>query len=389
VAGATSTGVNTNAASTINTGSGGASAISSGVGGISIAGTTSTAQGTKAGTSGGGRAGAKAAAGKGGAAGAAGAAEEKCTKIPPSSSDCDAPLAPGDDRKCSITIGTAQRSYYMYAPPTYNPCKPTALIVDCHGASETAEQQAGLDNQFMGNLYPGKGSGWRLEADTKGGGFIVLNPQGISNVWNTANNDPQFFLDIIAHTKKVANIDEKKVYMTGISNGSMITYQTVCPNTEIFAGISPHSAGVSCDSIKKPIPVISFDASPDFAYQGTVDASANMVKLNKCTGTENPAWLTIDSNYKEPVCRNDSYDTEPKLVPCSSIKETSLGPIKPTVCRRTDKCEGGVSVVFCEVAPSTRNGAASAATDAHIIYGNATSLNTPSVAWRFFKSFWK
>jgi hypothetical protein len=30
--------------------------------------------------------------------------------------------------------------------------------------------------------YPGIGSGWRLEADTPEGGFIVVTPQGIDNV---------------------------------------------------------------------------------------------------------------------------------------------------------------------------------------------------------------
>jgi poly(3-hydroxybutyrate) depolymerase len=405
MAGAAATVASTAGASAVTAAAAGTSApaIAAGAGGSKAAGGTSAAAAGATSKAGSGAAGAAGtadaaghtggAAGKGNAgasagnAGAAGSDEpEKCDKIPPSSKDCDAPLAPGDDRKCTIDTN---RSYYMYAPPTYNPCKASALVVDCHGATETAEQHAGLDPNFMGESYPGKGSGWRLEADTAGGGFIVATPQGINNLWNTSNNDPKFFLDLIDHIKKVANIDAKKVYMTGISNGSMITYQTVCPNTEVFAGISPHSAGVNCDSIKKPIPVISFDAEPDFAYQGTVDASANMVKLNKCTGAENKTWLTIDSKTTDTVCRNDPYDTNPKLVPCNTIKSTSLGTgIKPTVCRRTDGCEGGVAVVFCEVAPSTRNGAASAATDAHIIYGNATSLNTPSVAWRFFKSFW-
>jgi hypothetical protein len=35
------------------------------------------------------------------------------------------------------------------------------------------------------------------------------------------------------------------------------------------------------------------------------------------------------------------------------------------------------------------HGMSNAALDAHIIYENATYLNTPSLAWRFFKSFWK
>jgi hypothetical protein len=44
--------------------------------------------------------------------------------------------------------------------------------------------------------------------------------------------------------------------------------------------------------------------------------------------------------------------------------------------------------VFCKVAAGTMHGASNAAIDGHIIYENASNLNTPSVAWRFFKSLW-
>jgi poly(3-hydroxybutyrate) depolymerase len=330
-------------------------------------------------------------------AGESDAAVATCDKIPPSSMDCAQPLAPGDARKCMITVGLNQRSYYLYAPPTYDPCTPTALVIDCHGAMETAEAQAGIVTlhtavTLNGNLdYPGIGSGWRLEADTPGGGFIVVTPQGIDNVWTSTNDDPQFFLDIVSETKKIANIAADKVYMSGISNGSIISYETACQHTDVFSGIAAHSAGENCTSIGKPIPVISFDAEPDFAYTTTVDASDTMVSLDQCTGAVNANWLTIDSNTTDAVCRNDPFDTDPTLVPCNSITKTSItaSGIEPTVCKRWDGCKDGVAVVFCDVAPSTLHGPDNASVDAHILYGNATSLNTPSVAWRFFKSFWK
>ena len=208
-----------------------------------------------------------------------------CDKVPPSSKDCKLPLAPGDDRKCALRVSLNQRSYYLYAPKSYDPCKPTALIIDCHGAMETAEAQAGIDTLHIAETsngpleYPGIGSGWRLEADTPEGGFIVVTPQGIGNVWTTSNGDSRFFLDIVAATKKIANIAPDKVYMTGISNGSIISFQTACANTDVFSGIAAFSAGQNCSRIGKPIPVISFDAEPDFAYATTVSASDTMVRL--------------------------------------------------------------------------------------------------------------
>jgi poly(3-hydroxybutyrate) depolymerase len=337
------------------------------------------------------------AGGSGGAGGAGGAPMQTCDKIPPASQDCKAPLAPGDARKCALTVSLQQRSYYLYAPKTYDPCKPTALIIDCHGAMETAEAQAGIDTLHIAQTsngpleYPGIGSGWRLEADTPDGGFIVVTPQGIDNVWTTLNSDPQFFLDIVTATKKIANIAPDKVYMSGISNGSIISFQTACEHTDVFSGIAAFSAGQNCSRLGKPIPVISFDAEPDFAYATTVDATDTIVRLNQCKAAVDPDWLTIDTSTTDNVCRNDPFDKNPTLVPCNSIKMTSItkSGIEPTVCKRWDNCNGGVAVAFCDVAPSTLHGPDNASVDAHILYGNATSLNMPSVAWRFFKSFWK
>ena len=63
-------------------------------------------------------------------------------------------------------------------------------------------------------------------------------------------------------------------------------------------------------------------------------------------------------------------------------------PPKPTTCQIWDQCDEGTQVVFCKVAPGTAHGTANATLDAHVLYENASHLNTPSVAWRFFKSLW-
>ena len=60
-----------------------------------------------------------------------------CTKVVTSSMDCSAPLAPGDYKTC--TLGS--RQYLLYAPKNLNVCEPTALVIDAHGATQTAPSQ--------------------------------------------------------------------------------------------------------------------------------------------------------------------------------------------------------------------------------------------------------
>lgn len=290
--------------------------------------------------------------------------------------ECDQTLTPGDDRRCTV----GRNTFYVYAPPSYDPSQPTALIVDAHGIKETAEEQAGLDSEFCtGRLcWPGKGSGWRLEADTPGGGFIVLTPQGSNSIWN--RNEENFILEAVAHVKTIANIDPERVYISGISNGAALTYWVGCPNTDVFSGMAPVSGGGQCESIDRALPVIIFDAEADFFYDNSIKSAENMAALNNCS--RGPIeWLTIDKSVDEAICRDDPYATDPKLVPCSAIRPA----IEPTVCKRWDKCDRGVEVVFCEVTPGDLHGERNESTDAHVLYGNASHLNLPSLAWRFFK----
>jgi len=294
--------------------------------------------------------------------------------VTPSGTDCDSPIQAGQDLKCR----EGNRSYYLYASKNYDASQPTALIVDAHGAQSNAEQEAGLvDDYCAGDIcLGGGGSGWRLEADMPGNNFVVLTPQGEQERW--LPSDRNFIMDAVAHAKTIANVD--KVFMSGVSNGGLLSYWTGCPNAGEFDGLAPIVGGSSCSSISEPMPVISFDAQPDFAYITTQSASDKMVDLNNCRTGPVP-YLTIDRNYDEPVCRDDAFGPDPKLVPCSSISPA----IEPTICKKWTNCDGGVEVVFCDVAPNHKPGEAATALEAHILVANSTHLNLPSIAWRFFK----
>jgi poly(3-hydroxybutyrate) depolymerase len=365
----------------VASGTGGGAATNKAPAGTGGAGTGAPAAGGSGGAaSGTGGVAAPTAMGTGGGTGGATSTtpDETCSMTLPSSKDCSAKLAPGDRRSCMLGM----RQYELYAGKTLNLCKPTALVIDAHGATETAVQQAGEMEFCAGTLcWKGLGSGWKAEADTPGGGFIVVFPQGVNNVWDTTDAD--FMVQLVAEVQKVANIDPKKVYISGISNGGALTYWAGCPHSDLFHGMAPHAGGANCTSLARPIPVIHFDDMPDFAYQGSVDATNTVVMLNHCKGDPKP-WLTIDKMYKEAVCRSAKEDVAAKLIPCTEV--TAM--IEPTTCKVWDQCDGNVQVVFCEVAANTEHGASNASTDGHIIYENNTLLNTPSVAWRFFKQFW-
>jgi poly(3-hydroxybutyrate) depolymerase len=306
-----------------------------------------------------------------------------CTKVITPSMDCSAPLAPGDYKTC--TLGS--RQYLLYAPKNLNVCEPTALVIDAHGATQSSPSQLfGMPAFCTGTTcWNGPGSGWRLEAEAPGGGFVLVTPVSATsaNTWDTTS-DPAFMVQIVGAIKQIAMIDPTKVYMTGISNGAQLSYATGCMNPDVFSGISPNSGGTlggtECNMISKPLADIQFDDTPDFAFSDSQSSVTNLAKVDNCKSGPT-AWKTFDSTTTDPVCLKNPDDNATTLVPCNSI----MPAVQPTTCQLWDQCDGGVRVVFCTVAAGTLHGAANAAIDGHIIYENSTNLNTPSVAWRFFK----
>jgi poly(3-hydroxybutyrate) depolymerase len=309
-----------------------------------------------------------------------------CTKVVTSSMDCTAPLAPGDSKTCML----GSRQYLLYAPKNLNVCQPTALVIDAHGATQSAPSQLLGKPAFCTGTtcWNGPGSGWRLEAEQPGGGFVLVTPSSATsaNTWDTTS-DPMFMAQIVSAIEKVAMIDPKRVYMTGISNGAELSYATGCMSPDIFSGISPNSGGTLggtfCNMLSKPLADIQFDDMPDFAFSDSQSSVTNLAKVDNCKNGPT-AWKTFDSTTTDPVCLKNPDDNATTIVPCNSITPA----VKPTTCQLWDQCDGGVRVVFCTVAAGTLHGSANAAIDGHIIYENSTNLNTPSVAWRFFQGIY-
>jgi hypothetical protein len=141
-----------------------------------------------------------------------------------------------------------------------------------------------------------------------------------ANTWD-ATTDPPVMMQIIDAVKKVADIDPKKIYMSGISNGAALSYWTACANPGVFAGIAPNSGGVlggaQCNSLSSPQSDIQFDDQPDFAFNDSQSTVTNMAATDHCK--EGPKdWKTIDSTTTDPICLLDPDNNATTLVPCNS-----------------------------------------------------------------------
>ncbi|MCS7144773.1 MAG: pectin acetylesterase-family hydrolase, partial [Archaeoglobaceae archaeon] len=112
---------------------------------------------------------------------------------------------PGTYANVTISFGGLDRTYSYYVPTSYDPRKPTPLVFVFHGGGSCGLAQMLAVDDFA-ELY----------------GFILVTPDAYGWSWNRTRDVP-FVSKIIDEMKARFNIDERRIYATGISMGGMMT----------------------------------------------------------------------------------------------------------------------------------------------------------------------
>ena len=168
----------------------------------------------------------------------------------------------------SIMHNGLKRTYLIHIPPD-NRGKLVPLVIALHG---------------------GGGTGSRMEKLTQGGfntlsdreGFIVVYPDGIEKHWNDGRSvkaagwrahkenvdDVGFILSLIKHLVDEQNVDPKRVYITGVSNGALMSSRLACEKTEKITAIALVAGTIAEDfapacSPSRAIPILMIHGTKD------------------------------------------------------------------------------------------------------------------------------
>jgi polyhydroxybutyrate depolymerase len=193
----------------------------------------------------------------------------------------------------SILHNGITRTFLLYVPSTYNGSKPFALLFALHGASGT------------GSTFLTNGFNERAELHE----YIAVYPDGVNNVWNVypggGVDDIGFLSCLIDTLKSWYRVDAKRVYFTGHSNGSYLSYTLAARIPGKIAAIAP-VAGLLVSSlysgVSVPIPILHIHSMDDSAvpYQGSygnpgVDSLMNFWKSkNQCRMTPDTLFSSND-----------------------------------------------------------------------------------------------
>ena len=209
----------------------------------------------------------------------------------------------------SIKHDDLERTFFVYIPSSYDENSQTPMVIAIHGGGGTAYQMPGF-------------TGFNELAEKEG--FIVLYPQGIEKQWNDGRplktrafeeniDDVGFISNLIDHVSKIFNINEKRIYATGISNGGFMSFRLAYFLSDKIAAVAPVTATVSealyndFTPLENQISLLIMNGTEDplVPYEGG-EVSIYKVKRGKILSTDD----TVDFWVNHNNCLPDPEITE-------------------------------------------------------------------------------
>jgi polyhydroxybutyrate depolymerase len=188
------------------------------------------------------------------------------------------------------------RDYIAYLPAGGGHGAP--LLIAFHGYTETPENLV----RFSGLAEP---------ATEKG--YVVLFPRGIGRSWNAGLccaeamtqdvDDVGFAVAVIDDAAQRYGIDRHRVFLTGMSNGAMLSYRIAAERPDLVAGIAPVAGTLATRSgaIRGPVPILDFHGTEDglVSYEGGTGMRFN--QLFRPVPETLRLWAKADGDGSSPT----------------------------------------------------------------------------------------
>jgi polyhydroxybutyrate depolymerase len=168
----------------------------------------------------------------------------------------------------TIQTNGLERSYRIHIPPDLPQNTTSMLLFVLHGGGGTGE---GMER----SLTLG---GFNTLSDQHN--CIVVYPDGFEKNWNDGRknvsdpaheqniDDVGFFTILIENLSSEFNIDQNRIFITGISNGAMMSYRLACEIPEKIAAIAPVAGALPIDLLPYNISAVPISVC---AISGTHD----------------------------------------------------------------------------------------------------------------------
>ncbi|GMU22728.1 MAG: esterase [Phycisphaerae bacterium] len=234
-------------------------------------------------------------------------------------------LEPGDHQRTLTTDGR-ERSYVVHIPKQYDASTPSPVVLVFHGAAS--------------NPY---GCMWFTGMSTKSdeAGFVAVYPNGVGagllRVWNAGArtgpladelpDDVKYVDALLDDLATVMNVDPRRVYATGCSNGGMMCYRVAAELSHRIAAIAPVAGPMALDEARpgRPVPVMHFHgtADPIVPFDGPAKGTPEFLTFKSVEETIS-IWRRINGCPEKPTV----MDHADKVADGTTVKQFTYGPGK-------------------------------------------------------------
>ena len=256
------------------------------------------------------------------------------------------------------------RDYLLYVPKSYDRSKPTPLVISIHGAGGWGGAQK-------------ETSRWNEVADREG--FIVVYPSGAKGdgprIWHVERDssllkrDVRFISELIDTLEASYNIDRRRIFANGLSNGGGMSFVLSCTLSDRIAAVGMVAAAQLLPfkwcTDPRAVPMIAFHgtADPEVPYNGGMTAVAPIWFPNV------PAWV---ANWAR---RNGCAPTFVDSAMATDVTRRSYS-----------KCANDAAVVLYTIEGGGHTWPGGAPLPEWFVGHTSNSIDASSVMWTFFSA---
>jgi polyhydroxybutyrate depolymerase len=214
----------------------------------------------------------------------------------------------------SLSFDGTERTYRVHVPGVDAPTMRIPVLIVLHGGIGNGRQIE-------------RSSGFSELADRFG--FVAVYPDGTGFVdmrytWNANNccgfahrqdvDDVGFISALIDELVTSDDVDPSRVFVTGFSNGAMMTFRLACELSGKIAAAAPYAGALNTDTCaaREPVPllIMNGDADQNVPVAGGLSPNAGVAaqndRVDRSTAYAVQTWVQIDGCSNTPVAEDSN-----------------------------------------------------------------------------------